>query len=196
MGDDDPARLTVGLRPIELRRVLPQEWEGHRHLRLEMLLDAPDAFWTTHAEAAAMDEAQWRARISTTFHVMATLDAVPVGSVGMWSGPDPDPDVAHLIAMYVAPPVRGQGVGERLVAAVLDEAVARGHRRVVLEVTGNNAPAIALYTRMGFQPTGVRRSHPRRGDLQELEMVWTAPGEAGDAGDAASPGPGSSGVPI
>lgn len=159
----------------QLHVVSPDEWETHRALRLEMLLDAPDAFWTTHAEAAAMDETQWRMRIGETFHVMATLDGEPVGSVGMWPGREPNPDDTNLIAMYVAPRARGGGFGERLVAAVQDAAVRQGRRRVHLQVTSSNAPAIRLYERMGFSFTGATIAHPRHGHLEERAMVWTAP---------------------
>ncbi|WP_295699951.1 GNAT family N-acetyltransferase [Lapillicoccus sp.] len=161
---------------VELHVVSPDEWETHRALRLEMLLDSPDAFWTTHAEAAAMDEAQWRERIVGTFHVMATLDGEPVGSVGLWPGREPDPDETNLIAMYVAPRARGQRVGERLVTAVQDAAVREGRRRIHLEVTSSNAPAIRLYERMGFVFTGASSPHPRRAELEERAMVWTALG--------------------
>lgn len=156
---------------VTLHRVRPDEWEQHRALRLEMLLDAPDAFWTSHDDAAALDEAAWRDRIGATYHVQAHLDGQPVGSVGMWDGPEPDGVESHLIAMYVAPRARGQRVGERLVQAVLDEARRRGLQRVVLRVTSNNSAAMSLYERMGFSHTGNRTQHPRRADLEELEMV-------------------------
>ena len=159
---------------VELHVVSPDEWETHRAVRLEMLLDAPDGFETTHAEALVMDEAQWRHRIGAIYYVMATLDREPVGSVGMWPGTDPDPEDTNLIAMYVSPRARGRRVGERLVTAVQDEAVRQGRRRVHLEVTSSNVPAIRLYERLGFVFTGVAAPHPRRGDLKERAMVWTA----------------------
>lgn len=152
-------------------RVLPDEWEQHRALRLEMLLDAPDAFWTAHDDAAALDEATWRERIGSTFHVQAQLDGEPVGSVGMWDGSEPDGVETNLIAMYVAPRARGQRVGERLVQSVIDEARRRGLQRVVLQVTSNNTAAMGLYERMGFSDTGNRTPHPRKADLEELEMA-------------------------
>ncbi len=156
---------------VTLHRVLPDEWRQHRVLRLEMLRDSPDAYWTTYEEALVLDEATWRDRIVSTFHVQAHLGDDPVGSVGMWDGTDPGWDETNLIAMYVAPRARRQQVGGRLVQAVLDEARRRGHRRVVLQVTDNNAPARALYVRMGFKLTGEQTPHPRRAGLRELEMA-------------------------
>jgi ribosomal protein S18 acetylase RimI-like enzyme len=93
-----------------------------------------------------------------------------VGSVGVWQNPDDPEDAITLVAMYVAPRARGQGVGEQLVQRVLDEAARRGKRRVLLEVTSSNEPAYRLYSRMGFVPNGNRREHPRKPELFELCM--------------------------
>lgn len=155
---------------VRLRWVAPDDWASHRSLRLEMLRAAPDAFCTAYEDVVRFDEATWRARIASATHIQAWLDDEPVATVGLWDGASSDSAAASLVAMYVAPRARGRGVGERLVRAVLDEAAHRGHGRVVLEVTEGNAPAIALYERMGFRFTGSRRPHPRRADLRELEM--------------------------
>lgn len=47
-------------RPIHLHRVLAQDWESHRDIRLEMLQNAPDAFWFSYADEAVFEEADWR----------------------------------------------------------------------------------------------------------------------------------------
>jgi GNAT superfamily N-acetyltransferase len=62
-----------------------------------------------------------------------------------------DNETAELKRMYVAPEVRGNGLGRRLVAALEAEARALGIRRLVLE-TGVRLPAAqALYKAAGFQ---------------------------------------------
>ena len=65
--------------------------------------------------------------------------------------------------MWVAPVARGRGVGDGLVDAVVDWARAAGYPRVVLDVGDENLPAIRLYERKGFEPTGRTRtfSEPR-----------------------------------
>ncbi|MEO7234253.1 MAG: GNAT family N-acetyltransferase [Lapillicoccus sp.] len=162
-------RLPAGA-DVTLHRVRPDDWRAHRDLRLEMLQDAPDAYWTQYADVVDLDEAAWRSRIAAQHHLHAHADGHPVGSVGLFPDPDEAPDTLTLVAMYVPPRARGRGVGERLVQAVLDEAVARGCGRVVLEVTSGNDPALALYERMGFRLTGRSAPHPRRADLLELSM--------------------------
>jgi ribosomal protein S18 acetylase RimI-like enzyme len=159
-------------QPVRLKvhRVTPDDWRSHRDLRLEMLREAPDAFFTQYDDVAGFDEGTWRERIATQCHFQVRLDGDAVGSVGIWDDPETPSDASTLVAMYVAHRARGTGVGERLVQAVLDEAAARGRSRVVLEVTETNDPAIRLYERMGFAFDGTRHPLPRRPELHELGM--------------------------
>ena len=69
-------------------------------------------------------------------------------------------EAAWLISMWVAPEVRGQGVGEALIDAVLGWARVGGARRLLLDVGDHNQPAIALYARKGFEPNGTTSSYP------------------------------------
>lgn len=62
-------------------------------------------------------------------------------------------DHGEIKSMHTAEEFRGRGVAARLVEHLLDEARARGYRRVSLE-TGSPAafaPARALYARFGFR---------------------------------------------
>jgi ribosomal protein S18 acetylase RimI-like enzyme len=59
---------------------------------------------------------------------------------------------SRIAAMGLAPELRGGGVGRRLLGETIAEAWARGERTMVLEVIEGNAPAVALYTKLGFQP--------------------------------------------
>jgi GNAT superfamily N-acetyltransferase len=79
--------------------------------------------------------------------LVAYLDGQPVGCGAIRKN---EPGVAEIKRMYVAPHVRGRGVG-RLVLDEL-EAIARqlGVRRLVLETGPRQPEAIALYRRAGF----------------------------------------------
>jgi GNAT superfamily N-acetyltransferase len=118
-------------------------------------VDAPDAFGVTLVEEERTTEATWRARLDA--EDAATFLAVAEGrDVGLVVGA-PYRGLAGalgLFAMWVEPGVRGRGLGVILVEALLAWARERGHTRVVLDVADQNAPAVALYSRMGFEPTG------------------------------------------
>src|SRR3954447_3461393 len=62
----------------------------------------------------------------------------------------------------VVPDHRGSGVGESLTRMLLDQAREAGARERVLEVVAENAPAIALYEKLGFA---------RRRELEVLSLA-------------------------
>lgn len=68
-------------------------------------------------------------------------------------------DVADLHRVVVRADQRGRGIGGRLVLAGIDWAQASGAQRVLLEVEAENAPALALYERLGFRPVGRRADY-------------------------------------
>lgn len=59
--------------------------------------------------------------------------------------------VGRLVRMSVASSHRRQGIGRKLVKALLEQAKARGLRRVVLETNQNWEDAIGLYWQCGFR---------------------------------------------
>ena len=59
-------------------------------------------------------------------------------------------DHAGLFAVHTAPAWRGRGLGRAVVAALLTEARRLGAATAYLQVTTDNAPALALYRRFGF----------------------------------------------
>jgi ribosomal protein S18 acetylase RimI-like enzyme len=136
------------------------DWRAVRDLRLAALLDAPDAFCSTHAEEAELDEAAWRARTSrggvTT--LLAWRGAAPVGMtlVTPWD----EPTCLGLAGVWVAPAGRGHGVGDALLRRACEVAAADGARRLLLEVGDHNAAAQELYARHGFTRTGRTSTFP------------------------------------
>jgi ribosomal-protein-alanine N-acetyltransferase len=68
-------------------------------------------------------------------------------------------DESYIQTIGVAPGQRGQGLGCRLMLALLREARRRGARSCGLEVRAGNHSAQALYTRLGFTTIGVRRGY-------------------------------------
>ena len=63
-------------------------------------------------------------------------------------------DVAMLHALEVSPPLRRQGVGERLLRAAANWAAEQGATQLSLVVTRQNTAARALYARLGMGVVG------------------------------------------
>jgi [ribosomal protein S18]-alanine N-acetyltransferase len=80
-------------------------------------------------------------------------------------------DEAHVTTFAVHPAFRRRRLGERLLLALLDLAVARHAREATLEVRLSNLPARRLYEKYGFRPVGIR---PRYySDNQEDALIMT-----------------------
>jgi ribosomal protein S18 acetylase RimI-like enzyme len=96
--------------------------------------------------------------------------------------------MSRLAAMGVAPEARGQGVGRWLMERLIEEACGRGERAMTLEVIEQNAAAVRLYERCGFQTLrrlvgytleraeGVTDSRLQEVDLREVARMLTAHG--------------------
>jgi GNAT superfamily N-acetyltransferase len=158
----------VKVRPLERGEV-----KLLKDLRLRALADAPTAFAHTHAEISAKPDAYWdEMAVSLTSRSVMFVAEEDGRAVGMAFGvlQRDHPDVPHLGGMWVEPAARAGGVGSALTAAVLLWARKQGFRRIGLWVTEGNAPAIALYERMGFTPTGRRERQPVNPALSIVEM--------------------------
>ena len=88
-------------------------------------------------------------------YIVARYDDQLVGFAGMWLMVDE----AHITTFAVRKTWRRQGVGERLLLALLDLAQARGAHEATLEVRPSNHPARRLYEKYGFALVGVRRRY-------------------------------------
>ena len=89
--------------------------------------------------------------------VVADEDGDVVGCGGMRALAD---GTAEIKRMWVAPGVRGLGVGRRLLDRLESEAASRGHRVVVLDTHASLDEAIVLYERAGYERTGRYNDNP------------------------------------
>ena len=137
---------------MNVRRLGIDEGARLRAIRLRALQEAPDAFGSTFEEAVARPPASWREQLEKLPTFVATRGDDDVGVVRC--ALDERGDTASLISMWVAPEVRGAGVGATLIDAVIACARSSGAKRLRLDVAEGNARAIALYRRKGFLPNG------------------------------------------
>lgn len=100
-----------------------------------------------------LDSAQLDAlRADDTFTMFtAEVDGVAVGHAEFVAT---GPHSARLARVLVDPARRGQGLGEQLVRAMIEEARARGIRSLDLYVLEENTRAVRLYERLGFETVG------------------------------------------
>lgn len=132
--------MTVELRPMtrdDLREVM----------RMEEELFAPDT-WT---RSMYLDEL---AMTDTRYYLVAVDGADVVGYAGLIAYPDE----AHVATIGVTGARQGEGIGGRLLDALLAEADRRTPV-VLLEVRATDEATQGLYARRGFVPIGVRPNY-------------------------------------
>ncbi|MBT0767895.1 ribosomal protein S18-alanine N-acetyltransferase [Kineosporia sp. J2-2] len=81
--------------------------------------------------------------------------ATVLGYAGLLA-PGPEADVQTVA---VAPAAQGQGVGRRLLDALIGAAHERRATSLLLEVRADNEPAIGLYGSRGFERIAIRRRY-------------------------------------
>ncbi len=77
---------------------------------------------------------------------------------------------AHIMNIAVSPARRGQGLGRRLLDALLGRLRELEAQRVTLEVRPDNVAAVRLYESAGLESVGVRPGYYGRG--QDAAIMW------------------------
>lgn len=90
---------------------------------------------------------------------MALLVAEPAQAVAAYCLYQRILDEIEIFQLATAPSQQRQGLGRRLLDAVLARAAGEGCQAAFLEVRRSNLAACALYTGAGFAAAGVRRSY-------------------------------------
>lgn len=149
--------MDAGRRSIDIRRLGAGDAAAHRALMLAAYRLHGDAFTATVEERGPLPLDWWKSRIESEFVVGAWQGERLVGAAGL--AREPRPKTRHkatLFGMYVEAAFTGRGIGERLVAAILDHAGTQDGLRIVqLTVSETNRSARALYERCGFAAFGV-----------------------------------------
>ena len=83
-------------------------------------------------------------------------------------------DETDMMNVAVHPDFRRKGIAEALVNTLVENLQKMGSRCLTLEVRTSNAPAIALYEKLGFAEIGRRKNYYRnpREDALILRKEW------------------------
>ena len=102
--------------------------------------------------------------------LVAVEDDRVIGYIGSQTSID-ETDVMNVA---VHPDCRRRGIAETLIVNLVDELKKKGSHALMLEVRASNAPAIALYEKLGFLQVGCRKNYYRnpKEDALILRKEW------------------------
>jgi flavin reductase (DIM6/NTAB) family NADH-FMN oxidoreductase RutF/ribosomal protein S18 acetylase RimI-like enzyme len=154
---------------MEIRKLTSADATAYQELRLFGLQESPNAFGSSYAAEVDRPPEVVAARLDDvrnhTFGAFAG-DRTLVGIVTLRREPQGKTDhKAYVYAMYVRPEQRRQGIGRRLLEAVIAQAHELGLRQIELSVTQANRAAVLLYESCGFEQYGLERDAFRVDDV-------------------------------
>jgi ribosomal protein S18 acetylase RimI-like enzyme len=141
-------------------RIVPRpDWRILRDAILESIATSPDSFLASADQLKAEPPEYWKGRLrSSTWavaeqgsKVLGIAAAKPPTNVDDYA---PRDKACFIESVWIDPAMRGNGLGERLVTYLMEQRRATGIQYFYLWVFNHNIPAICLYERMAFKPTG------------------------------------------
>lgn len=149
-----PMRLEDLPQVMEIDRLsFPQPWTEQSY-RFE-LEENQNAHFIVALETAPTLPQGWLQRLITS-----STPRTVIGFAGFWLVVDE----AHINTIAVHPNWRRQGIGERLLTAILERARANKAMSATLEVRVSNLPAQKMYAKFGFEEVGRRKRYYRDGE--------------------------------
>ena len=119
--------------------------------------------WSANSIASELDN-------KLAFWLVATEGETVAGYIGSQTVMDE----TDMMNVAVHPDFRRKGIAETLVSGLVENLQKMGSHCLTLEVRASNAPAIALYEKLGFSEIGRRKNYYRnpREDALILRKEW------------------------
>jgi RimJ/RimL family protein N-acetyltransferase len=162
---------------LNVRFLTPADADAYWHLRLEALEREPRAFGTSAEEhrGTTMADAATRLGGSDTWVVGVFAEGRLRGMAGLArEARRKTRHKAGVWGVYLAPELRGRGIGRQLLNALIAHArTLSGVERLTLAVTVGQPAAQSLYRTVGFVPWGTERAALKVGD-EYLDEIYLA----------------------
>ena len=158
-----------------IRRIQAADAPTVRAVRLQALATDPSSFASTYEREAAFPEQTWTdwaasdAFGSDVATFLAIRGAEPVGIVAAYRD-EQQPQTFHVIAMWVAPEARREGIGRRLLRDVEQWIASCDGTCVQLSVADAALAACRLYAAAGYEPDGDASESPHTRGVSHVSL--------------------------
>lgn len=147
----------------------PQDAGEYRKLRLEALLNSPEAFNSSYGEVRRNSVNAYKVRFQSEnpYNFGAFEDDLLIGVVTLVQ--ETKQNIAHrttIYAVYVTPHKRARGVGKQLLQSAVNYAKSlEGVEQVKISVAVKDETVKSLYYALGFVPFGTHKQAVKLGDF-------------------------------
>lgn len=147
-----------------IRKLVQNDWEEYKALRLLSLTTDPDVYFSTFDEVSRWNDGNFKSEIysnpdSVFGYYGCFVDDQLVGYISL-SGQyfTKQKHTADVFNLYIHPDFRGQGFAKELIQTLITNAKKMGSvEKLFLSVMSQNEAGISLYTSFGFQTYGIKR---------------------------------------
>ena len=150
------------------------DWEAFGRIRLASLREPGSPQAASLGREEGFREPHWRMRLRGTMYLLAWEDEDrrrAVGVIGLMQEPGAPVEERLIVSLYVRASHRRQGIGKALLRAATHWAAVDDAKVVSAWIVDGEDPAVALFSRSGFEPTGERVRLPR--SPERYEARWS-----------------------
>ncbi len=135
---------------VTFKKVLPEDWEKFKEIRLKGLQTDPQAFGGIFESESQEGEAYWKDRFSNPERCFYAAEegSIFVATAGSKKIAE---DNWMIVAVYTLPEFRGRNLSQELINRVIAEAKSTGAKKVSLLVNVGQEGAVNLYKKIGFE---------------------------------------------
>lgn len=138
-------------------KIKEDEWQKYKKVRLEALKNDPQAFGSSYDRENKKSDNEWKEKLmlsntADSKKIFVGIDNDSNGFLAIGAAyAENDLGEWNLIAIYVDPKHRGQGISKILSSEIINTLKARRNvRRLILRVNVNQQAAVNLYRSLGF----------------------------------------------
>ena len=155
--------------------LVPDQWAMARDIRLQSLLDDPDAFGARYEHEVEHTAEQWRDFIARQTVLVVLDQERPVALTTVENLEGDFGATCWLGGCWVVPSERGRGHLRRIMDFIDTHAVERDWSVQGLGVWIDNYPAITAYEALGFVPMGDQMVSTRQPPRRYQRMIRQTP---------------------